>query len=509
MSNHGDRATQDLAVPSTVARLNYFFGQLLTQRDLLAEQRFHLLLQRLMQRETLGTGTVAGLRVDAPPEASARGVFVRAGLALDPAGRELVLATDICIHVADEALTAATAGLEGDDFASLAGSLADTWDAAIDETDLTALAAELKALGVIASAEAVALREALDRVEPPEDLVLEPGTTLRDHLLDALVGTTYVGVRYHERGAEPAPATLDASCGGDVRCFPTRINEGVTLVIQPAPFPSIADPYADVRVALDACFGAEETTTPPDEELPFLHRCRRCLCDHLLGAWRGVPTADDPCQTQVLPIVPLAFVRWDRFARPGGTSRIIDIDNCAIRPLAPGVPAVRALLEAITSCTSPGPRAPYLVALEPAHRGELEVAAGARSARVVARASMPVAAPGTAGWELDLYPADGSAVRRFSPANPPADLFAVSLAIEDDVQVALRFEALAPTQALAMPAGTYAWRINLPGGELAAQVTGVLLDGEPAPVLAVPSGDGRPGGVFEARFFVRPPGGNV
>lgn len=509
MSNHGDTATEDLAVPSTVARLNYFFGQLLTQRDLQAEQRFHLLLQRLMQREALGTGTVAGLRVDAPPEAGARGVFIRAGLALDPGGRELVLTGDVCVPVAEEARAPGQARLEGDDLGALARALAERWGAAIDEVDAAALAAALEALGAIEAADAAALREALDRVEPPEELALEPGTTLRDHLFDALVGTTYVGLRYHERGAEPSPAVLDASCCGEAPCFPARIQQGVAVVARAAPFPPLADPHADAKAALDACFGAEEAGPPRDEPTPFFHDCRRCLCDYLLGAWRGVPGADDPCHVEALPIVPLAVVRWDRFARPGGASRILDVDNCAIRPLAPGVPAVRALLEAITSCTSPGPRAPYLVAIEPAHGGELELGLGVTSARVTARASMPIVAPDAASWELDLHPADGTSVRRWSPANPPANFFKVSLSIEEDVRVVLRFDAVSPNQPLEMPAGTYAWRINTPGGELEARTTRVPLDGEPAPVRAVPSGDGRPGGVFEARFFLRPRGGNA
>lgn len=500
--HHADHPGGDLSVPSSVTRLNYFFGQLLTQRDLQAEQRFHLLLQRLMQRETLGTGTVAGLRVDAPPEAGARGVFVRAGLALDPDGRELVLATDVCVQVAEEAQTPGQAGLAGADFAALAASVADLWEASIDAADLEGLAAELKALGAIVASDAATLRAALDRVVPPEGFELEPGTTLRDHLFDALVATTYVGLRYHERGAEPSPAALDASCCGDAQCFPARIQEGVSVVLDGTPFPPIADPYADAKAALDACFGAEETTPPPDEEFPFLHACRDCLADHLLGAWRGLPSTDDPCHAQTLPIVPLAIVRWDRFARSGGASRILAIDNRAIRPLAPGVPAVRAMLEAITLCTSPGPRAPNLVAIEPAHRGELVIEPGVTSANVIARSSLPLAAAGTPRWELDLYPSDGTPVRRFSASSPPSG-FTVAMALEQNVQVTLRFAAPTPPQPLAMPAGTYVWRINLAGGELAAQVTGTVLDGEPAPIRAVPSGDGRPGGVFEARFFVR------
>ena len=64
MANGTTAAAKDLlTVASGVARLHYFYGQLLTQRDLSAEQHYHLELRRLLQREAFGTGTVAGLRV--------------------------------------------------------------------------------------------------------------------------------------------------------------------------------------------------------------------------------------------------------------------------------------------------------------------------------------------------------------------------------------------------------------------------------------------------------------
>jgi hypothetical protein len=504
----------DLAVPSSVARLNYFFGQLLTQRDLQAEQRFHLLLQRMMQRETLGTGTVAGLRVDAPAEAGVRGVFVRGGLALDPDGRELVLATDVCVVVADEARQPGQAGLTGDTYAALATSLAARWNAAIDELDAGGLGGDLKAIGVVPSSDVPTVRPVLDRVVPPAGFVLPPGVTLREHLFGSIVGTSYLGVRYHERGTEPSPAVLDASCCGDNGCFPARIEEGVSIVSQAEPFPRIADPYADALASLDACFGAEETTPPPDEAFPFLHNCRRCLCEYTLGSWRGLPGADDPCHTHALPVVPLAIVRWDRFARPNGASRILAVDNCAIRPLAPGVPVVRALLQAITLCTSPGPRPPRFVALAPEHRGELVIESGATSARIVARSSIPISAPSSVGWTLDVFRDGNNPVLHFSNTTPPTTQFRVTVTVENDaagrpVDLALGFSAPNANSAFQLPPGTYVWRINLPGSELAARVTGTPLDGEPSPIRAVPSGDGRPGGVFESRFFVRQRPANV
>jgi hypothetical protein len=63
----GEQANTKLL--SSVARLRYFFGELLTQRDLEAEQHYHVLMRRLVQREAFGTGTVAGLEVVAEHEA--------------------------------------------------------------------------------------------------------------------------------------------------------------------------------------------------------------------------------------------------------------------------------------------------------------------------------------------------------------------------------------------------------------------------------------------------------
>jgi hypothetical protein len=52
------RATEKV-ISSGVSRVRYFFGQLLTERDLESEQHFHLLMRRLVQREAFGTGTMA------------------------------------------------------------------------------------------------------------------------------------------------------------------------------------------------------------------------------------------------------------------------------------------------------------------------------------------------------------------------------------------------------------------------------------------------------------------
>ncbi|SRR6266511_652371 len=74
-----------------VQRLNFFDGQRLDASDLRLEQRYHIELRRLLNRGLFGPGAVNGLEVAA---ADAHTVAVSAGLALDPLGREVVLASE-------------------------------------------------------------------------------------------------------------------------------------------------------------------------------------------------------------------------------------------------------------------------------------------------------------------------------------------------------------------------------------------------------------------------------
>src|SRR4051794_4954168 len=100
----------DKPVPGAVSRVRFFFGQLLGHRDREAEQHFHVVLRRLGQREAFGTGTVAGLKVVAEQggKTAPRSVFVLPGFALDPDGRELLLASPTAVEVADEGIAAAS-----------------------------------------------------------------------------------------------------------------------------------------------------------------------------------------------------------------------------------------------------------------------------------------------------------------------------------------------------------------------------------------------------------------
>lgn len=482
-----DREREELYVPSSASRVRYFFGQLLTQDDLEAEQRYHRLLTRVVRRETLGTGTVAGLRLDRA-EGEPRGLLVRAGLALDAEGRQLLLEADVCVRLLDAPRAPAEdVKLDGSSADGLATSLRDLWDASLDAVEVEALSRELAALGVVAEGDFPALGSRLARVAPPSAFVLPEGRTLREHLFDALVGTTYVGLRYAERGTDLAPAVLDASCCGDGGCFPSRTNEGVRLVLSSEPFAPAVDPYEAARAAFTgraAALGDEDA-----------FGCRRAMCDYLLDAWR--PVGADSCET---PVVPLGRVRWDRF---DAADRILEIDNCTFRPLAPGVPPLRALHDVLSGCVLSVETPPRIEAVEPppgARLGEPEV-------RLHANADLELLAT---RWELDVIARDPMrGPRRFSDASPPEE-FGVAMELVPDASgsprvVRVRF-ASPSEKPLWLAPGVYRLRVNLPtpDGEpsIVARATRLALDGTPHRLRVVPSGDGAPGGVFETTFYV-------
>lgn len=320
-------------VDNSLQRLRYFFGQLLTQRDLSAEQAFHLLLQRLTQREAFGTGTVAGLRVVAELDSTQTplSVYVLPGLAMDPDGRELLLESPACVVVADVPLTATPFPFSPTpvDEASLAAVVASTFGSPFTVGDLDAVVTGLFERGLMTEEEKdeyfgsgtiTVIRVLLELIEPSTP-VPTPPTTLPEWLVEQLVGTTYVGIRYVEHGADPAPAVLDASCCGGAQCFASRDQEGVSLATSATPFPEIPDPFAEFQSCLDG---------DPEQ-----------ICECLLDAWRGLPASTE-CPPVATPIVALAKVYWAKHER-APESQILSIDNCELRPLAPGGPMIRAL----------------------------------------------------------------------------------------------------------------------------------------------------------------------
>src|SRR5262245_20462312 len=76
-------------------RTAYYTGKLLTARDFMDEQRYHIDKLRLHHMLLHGWGTVCGLRVKPHPHCPGLRVVVEAGLAIDECGREVRLLRDI------------------------------------------------------------------------------------------------------------------------------------------------------------------------------------------------------------------------------------------------------------------------------------------------------------------------------------------------------------------------------------------------------------------------------
>jgi hypothetical protein len=74
-----------------VERLHYFDGQRLVARDLELEQRYFIEVRRMLNRGLYAPGVVDGLE---PSKVDGRHIRVSHGLALDPAGREVILLSD-------------------------------------------------------------------------------------------------------------------------------------------------------------------------------------------------------------------------------------------------------------------------------------------------------------------------------------------------------------------------------------------------------------------------------
>jgi hypothetical protein len=486
MASNGTAPTGDLlTVASGVARLNYFFGQLLTQRDLHAEQRYHLELRRLMQREAFGMGTVAGLRVEDAGATTQGGVFVRAGLAMDPEGRELLLINDQCVKVAAAPATASTAAayVTHDDPAGMATDISAAWGAAIDHADLVSkddpgsLWNHLKAAGLTeidtdptpGTKSYPALRAQLNQLAVPKGFQLKHGQLLRDVLFDALVGTTYLGLQYAERGTEPSATVLDASCCGNATCFPSRREEGVAIVAYDHPFHPLPDAYRDALEKFSDDLVQEENPATPRCG-PADHRlCEEALCEIVMEGWRGLPP-DDPCHTPDLPVVPLARVYWSRFPRnPPGQSRVLSVDN-ACRPLAPGVPPVRAILAALTQCTPVKPTSPRFDRISPHDHAQIAADATNEGLTITARATSLLVTPiPPTSWEIYFYPSSSpfKAAHWNSARTPAADGYKLTIKLHaQTVPSATSPRAtevhivLAPDPGQALPAGTYRWRLN-------------------------------------------------
>lgn len=87
-----------------VKRPQFYNGQRLTAADFKQEQEYHLRQRRLHNRMFHGAGVVSGLRVTAADTSSPPAIVVEAGLALDPAGREVILTASVELAIREECL---------------------------------------------------------------------------------------------------------------------------------------------------------------------------------------------------------------------------------------------------------------------------------------------------------------------------------------------------------------------------------------------------------------------
>lgn len=80
-------------------RLHFTNGRLLDAADLRLEQHYHIAIRRLLNRGLFTPGVVNGLEVT---KTDTRTVTVKAGLALDPQGRELFLGDEVDVAVPNQ-----------------------------------------------------------------------------------------------------------------------------------------------------------------------------------------------------------------------------------------------------------------------------------------------------------------------------------------------------------------------------------------------------------------------
>ncbi len=88
--------------PVVTTRNRFFNGKYMSAREFAREQDYFLSRHRLINRLHLGSGIACGLRVEPHPNPTCPGwVVVRAGVAVDGWGRELILGEDTTFEVPD------------------------------------------------------------------------------------------------------------------------------------------------------------------------------------------------------------------------------------------------------------------------------------------------------------------------------------------------------------------------------------------------------------------------
>ena len=84
-------------------RPRYFCGQLLTEEDLMAEQRYQMEKDRLHNQYLHGWGVVCGLKVTCHPKCSSKGnVLIEKGYAIDCCGRDIIVCKDDELNIIEK-----------------------------------------------------------------------------------------------------------------------------------------------------------------------------------------------------------------------------------------------------------------------------------------------------------------------------------------------------------------------------------------------------------------------
>ncbi len=93
--SHGSAKRKTVFCSHPLERVNYFNGQILTADDFKAEQDYQRQKHRRHNLRFHGSGVVVGLGVSVAKKGDASMVVVSPGFAIDPAGNEVQLCTEV------------------------------------------------------------------------------------------------------------------------------------------------------------------------------------------------------------------------------------------------------------------------------------------------------------------------------------------------------------------------------------------------------------------------------
>ncbi len=211
-------------------RLRYSYGQLLGAEDFAAEQRYHVLRERLILAALHGHGTVWGLAISAREDSTSNTVqlICAPGLAVDALGRLIHVGQEVCLDVTGLALApfwselAAPPGAAADSRARRAFIVLSYRACLADEVPAIAPPCSDSGEGLAASRITDRWRLCL-QAEPPPDPhalardALPPGADLRGRLLARALNPPAAIARLWADGEEASLllATVDLEPVGD------------------------------------------------------------------------------------------------------------------------------------------------------------------------------------------------------------------------------------------------------------------------------------------------------